>query len=727
MGGKQAKEVRFEKGIQAELFAGGPKSSCSKTVEISSMGVDSVTLEYRIGEKEHDHPMLTTERPKIVCKALGYDEWGRRRSDQQKVVGGSNDNLHARELNEVADRVNADLIPTQTSAVCGINIREKQGVVSSDVVNVDKQGDAEEDDLNSESESEAEGYIDDEGVGQVYYMHVPYLSDNEEEGFFHDAQNLEEANQGETGQQQAANQGETGQQQAANQRETGQQQEAEEGDVVAEELPGNNANSTGNDEGVHENDGNGRGFDVDNQGMPFARGAEVYFGSDEDVSYHANSKNEPDNEGHAPEVDEVGEVNGGQQGEVDIGAGGQRGDVQGDIGIRDVCGADARVASNQPRYGRPLFFQNGMIFKSNQEFKDAVGELTIFDHRDIRMQMMARNADRPKLLSQFHNGVSPSAWGKVQDNRAKAVWMRVIFNGDQGWEVTDPSSGDRYVVNVGRRTCICRSWDLTGIPCAHAMCVIGSKKWSAENYISHWYKSNAFTKTYQFMLQPVPGEKFWPKTNQERLKAPVIESTRLPGRPKNANANENASSGVEAPSTDMHNRNETATVNANATSGVGAPRTDMHNNKENATATPRVDVNTTTNATTAVVSAVSASVRRSPRMLRKNTSDSGSVARKSNSDVIGSKGDSENHGITDYEQHRLRKIAQNKAKIGALGLKQTTTKPKSSKKANAHGNAGSHKHVSVHNKRTQQLLAIASDVAPDREPKRRRIVTRSMT
>ncbi|KAJ4836730.1 hypothetical protein Tsubulata_050728 [Turnera subulata] len=193
------------------------KQSFLLVVQNFSMGIDSVTLKIRIGrtpvkgkkklnvrsdiegkfEREHDNPMLTTDRADRVCKRLGVDELGRRRSEQQQVVGGrrsseqievrgrrsseqievrgrrsskqpevsgSNDRVEG-ELNGVGDAVNTDLIATQASVICGINIREKQDVESSISVNVDKQGDAEEDDLESESEEEAQGYIDDEGIG----------------------------------------------------------------------------------------------------------------------------------------------------------------------------------------------------------------------------------------------------------------------------------------------------------------------------------------------------------------------------------------------------------------------------------------------------------------------------------------------------------------------------------------------------------------------------------
>ncbi|KAJ4851192.1 hypothetical protein Tsubulata_017225 [Turnera subulata] len=57
---------------------------------------------------------------------------------------------------------------------------QKQHVGSSYEVDDGENYTMEEDAESSDSEEEAEGYIDDEGVGQDY-MHVPYLSNNEED------------------------------------------------------------------------------------------------------------------------------------------------------------------------------------------------------------------------------------------------------------------------------------------------------------------------------------------------------------------------------------------------------------------------------------------------------------------------------------------------------------------------------------------------------------------
>ncbi|PHU09372.1 hypothetical protein BC332_21232 [Capsicum chinense] len=49
----------------------------------------------------------------------------------------------------------------------------------------------------------------------------------------------------------------------------------------------------------------------------------------------------------------------------------------------------------------------------------------------------------------------------------KNGWKAVKSNGDQGYGVVEGE--DTYVVHIGRKKRTCRTWDLTGIPCPHAI------------------------------------------------------------------------------------------------------------------------------------------------------------------------------------------------------------------------------------------------------------------
>ncbi|KAL3720952.1 hypothetical protein ACJRO7_005721 [Eucalyptus globulus] len=75
--------------------------------------------------------------------------------------------------------------------------------------------------------------------------------------------------------------------------------------------------------------------------------------------------------------------------------------------------------------------------------------------------------------------------------------------------------GEKHVVDVFKRVCSCRRWQLTGIPCPHAISAINHRQDDAYDYIDEYYKKAKFLVAYENMILPVQGEKFWKMTNME--------------------------------------------------------------------------------------------------------------------------------------------------------------------------------------------------------------------
>lgn len=75
--------------------------------------------------------------------------------------------------------------------------------------------------------------------------------------------------------------------------------------------------------------------------------------------------------------------------------------------------------------------------------------------------------------------------------------------------------GDKYVVDVFKRDCSCRKWQLTGIPCPHGISVINHRQGDAYNYVDKCYKKAKFLATYENMMMAIRGERFWKKTHRE--------------------------------------------------------------------------------------------------------------------------------------------------------------------------------------------------------------------
>ncbi|XP_057782269.1 uncharacterized protein LOC131000399 [Salvia miltiorrhiza] len=89
---------------------------------------------------------------------------------------------------------------------------------------------------------------------------------------------------------------------------------------------------------------------------------------------------------------------------------------------------------------------------------------------------------------------------------------------------------DRFVVDIVSRSCTCRLWDITGIPCAHACSAIYFLEDNAENYVHEYFFLERYKLLYEFGFPPLNGEKMWPRAEGYDVKPP--QRKKMPGRPK---------------------------------------------------------------------------------------------------------------------------------------------------------------------------------------------------
>ncbi|KAL1545789.1 hypothetical protein AAHA92_22473 [Salvia divinorum] len=88
----------------------------------------------------------------------------------------------------------------------------------------------------------------------------------------------------------------------------------------------------------------------------------------------------------------------------------------------------------------------------------------------------------------------------------------------------------RFVVTPASRSCACRVWDITGIPCVHGCAVINFLNKSVESYVSDYFKLEKYKLAYGFGIPPLNGENLWPPAQGCRVIPPPVK--KMPGRPK---------------------------------------------------------------------------------------------------------------------------------------------------------------------------------------------------
>ncbi|KAG5610990.1 hypothetical protein H5410_022271 [Solanum commersonii] len=147
---------------------------------------------------------------------------------------------------------------------------------------------------------------------------------------------------------------------------------------------------------------------------------------------------------------------------------------------------------------------------------------------EIRHKIMNRHVDMRRFANTWITNVSPMARLVLEENKDISKRCKVLWNGDSGFEISEGNT--RFIVDQVRRTCTCRSWQLRGIPCPHAVCAFYHLDQEPENEIESWYRHEVFLKAYQYSIQPIPNMKMWPESNNPSIEPPEVKP--MPGRPR---------------------------------------------------------------------------------------------------------------------------------------------------------------------------------------------------
>ncbi|XP_019253979.1 PREDICTED: uncharacterized protein LOC109232679 [Nicotiana attenuata] len=147
---------------------------------------------------------------------------------------------------------------------------------------------------------------------------------------------------------------------------------------------------------------------------------------------------------------------------------------------------------------------------------------------EIRIKCMERMNSMREFSKKWVGEISPMAMEILGENAQRAAKCEVEFNGETGYEIQDGPY--KHVVDFRAYTCTCRSWQLKGIPCAHAITAMHYKNYEVEPYVDHWYRKDTYLKAYSRFIQPLTSMNLWPTSTLPAIEPPVI--TAMPGRPK---------------------------------------------------------------------------------------------------------------------------------------------------------------------------------------------------
>ncbi|CAM8926726.1 unnamed protein product [Rhodiola kirilowii] len=147
----------------------------------------------------------------------------------------------------------------------------------------------------------------------------------------------------------------------------------------------------------------------------------------------------------------------------------------------------------------------------------------------IQKLLMKRFYDKRTGMEKYDGDICPRIWTKLELNKRDSMHCNVYYGGGPAMEVEHTTQGTS-VSDLASRSCTCRIWDLTGIPCSHACAAIRHMRGNPADYVHQSYRKSEFLKAYESYISPIPGPSEWPRQGGEDVLPPTYK--RQAGRPR---------------------------------------------------------------------------------------------------------------------------------------------------------------------------------------------------
>lgn len=179
---------------------------------------------------------------------------------------------------------------------------------------------------------------------------------------------------------------------------------------------------------------------------------------------------------------------------------------------------------------------NNLCEVFNKQLVDARDKPIIHALEYIREYIMKRIVNVLGVIDKSDGPLTPGATKLLESVKKDASKYTVIWNGGDKYQVSGPW-GDQTVVDLKAKDCSCRRWELTGIPCKHAVASIwnatlnGQNVGIPEDWVNPVYRLDTWKSVYSFKVNPVNGMGMWVKTDVPTRLLPPKHHNQV-GRPK---------------------------------------------------------------------------------------------------------------------------------------------------------------------------------------------------
>ena len=103
---------------------------------------------------------------------------------------------------------------------------------------------------------------------------------------------------------------------------------------------------------------------------------------------------------------------------------------------------------------------------------------------DIRLYLMNKSQQNKLSILKVESEFCPKVCKRLHREKMSSSKWLACWSSDTKFEVKNGLQN--FIVDLENRTCTCRKWDITGIPCCHAIsCIFCRKIWFCIPYETH--------------------------------------------------------------------------------------------------------------------------------------------------------------------------------------------------------------------------------------------------
>ncbi|KAM3255359.1 hypothetical protein ACQJBY_048590 [Aegilops geniculata] len=150
----------------------------------------------------------------------------------------------------------------------------------------------------------------------------------------------------------------------------------------------------------------------------------------------------------------------------------------------------------------------------------------------LRQMIMIMWNRRRKVAKKLVGLILPHIIKKL-NAKSRELNLEVVESSEEVAEVTQlGGSGFRFVVNLHDNTCSCRQWQVSGLPCKHALAFTTSLvNAHIQNYVDSYYSIDKFRAAYGQLIPAMCDKTQWPKSNHGFFMHPPLLKV-VAGRPQ---------------------------------------------------------------------------------------------------------------------------------------------------------------------------------------------------